>query len=256
MPLCAYHPDQSAVDRCTECQRDICAQCKTEVAGKPVCKNCVDLIRSRVAAEMASAPPASAGAATTPSYSPPAGFGAQASTQPYGSPQPTTSYQMPSPIVQEEPSPARMLAGIVLGALFGAVGAFIWKTIAYYAHFELAYLDIIVGCAAGFGVVMGGGRHGFLPAILGAILGFGSMMLGYYLLMNAQYHDLARELIEKIPKDAAAGAPTIASVGNLTFKDFIEGLKELSVIDWAFVAAGVYGGFIVPMKKKAQPAQG
>lgn len=253
MPLCAYHPNQTAVDRCTECQRDICAQCKTEVAGKPVCKNCVDLIRSRVAAEMGATPSSSTGAAATPTYASPAGFGAQAPTQPYGSAQPTTSYQMPSPIVQEQPSPARMLAGIILGALFGAVGAFIWKTIAYYAHFELAYLDIIVGCAAGFGVVMGGGRQGIIPAILGALLGFGSMMLGYYLLMNAQYHDLAREILEKLPKDAAIGTP---SVGNLTLNQFVEGLKDLSVIDWAFVAAGVYGGFIVPMKKKPQSAQG
>ena len=231
MPICAYHPDRTAAERCAECGRDICGECTDNVAGKAVCIHCVANIRSRVAAEMANAAPAVQSSQAYGSEPPPSGF---ATPDPYtgGASAAGAAYQMPNPVVQEAPNPARLLLGIVLGALFGAIGAFLWKTVAYYAKFELAYLNILVGCAAGFGVVTGSGRQGIVPAILGAILGFCSMMFGYYLLLNAQF------------SEALPGLPAVP------FNLFVEFMKELDVIDWLFVAAGVYGGFTIPMNKE------
>jgi hypothetical protein len=234
MAVCAYHPDRSAVDRCVECRRDVCADCKTEVAGKPVCTACVEAIRTRVAAEIGVGAAAGTGDSA-------GGYGSPTAGDPYAAPTGYgTAHAMPNVIVQESPNPARLLAGIALGAAFGAVGAFLLKTFVYYTNFGLSYLNILVGGAVGFGVILGSGRRGPLTAIISAVLAFGAMMFSDYLLWTSVIRDNFGPLVY---------------FGRINVSQFLELQKDQSVMHWVCVAIGVYAAFSLCIDKGTGPAQ-
>jgi hypothetical protein len=233
MPNCAYHPDRPAMDRCTECARDICSDCRTEVAGKPVCTGCVEAIRSRVAAEMAAPVQAPAGFGST---SQPTGF---RTTDPYTTQTSAgAAYQMSGPIVQEAPNPARILVGIVAGVAVGVIGAFILKSILYYAKFGLSYFNIILGGAVGFAVMLGSGRKGPLIALISAGLAFAAMMFSDYMLLTALAGDQFGSSI---------------ALGTIPLSLFLEAQKDQGVMHWICVAIGVYSAFSICVDKGTQP---
>lgn len=228
MPACAYHPDRVPVDRCQECYRDICSECRTVVAGKPVCSTCVAAIRARVASELSTAP--NVASAPQP-YQPTASYVPVQPVQTQPAAASGSTYGMPSPIVQETPGPGRLLAGIALGAIFGIIGAYVLKMVAYYGHIEIGYLNILVGSAAGFGVVIGSGRQGILQGILGGLLALGSMLLSDYLLLQQKFQELT------------------GTSDPVPFDIFTEMLKHQNPMHWLIVAIGVYAGFGIGMKK-------
>lgn len=88
--VCMLHTDRPATALCTECQRPLCQECTQNVAGKPVCQNCLAAIRSRVAtqlnAEARSAPPAQ----PLPSQPAPPPYGAPGTAYPPGGQAPVT----------------------------------------------------------------------------------------------------------------------------------------------------------------------
>jgi hypothetical protein len=216
------------MDRCAECARDICSECRTEVAGKPVCSSCVEAIRSRVAAEIAGEP--AAAPVLDPYSQPPLAANAGWATP--------SSGQTPSPIGQEPPSPSRLLVGIIAGSVVGVIGAFVLKTITFYAQFSLSLFNIFLGIGVGIAVMAGSGRKGPLVAVIAAMLAFGSMLFSDYLLFTSE--------IAKI-----LGVPV--SIGQMPLSAFFEVEKHQGVMHWIIIAIGVYSAFSLCVQRD-QPA--
>jgi len=153
----------------------------------------------------------------------------------------TTSVPLPSLVVAEPPGVGRLLLGVLLAAGVGVVGAFVWEKIVFYAHVEIGWINIIIGLAIGAAMAAGSGRRGPLPAVLAAGVAFCAMMFGYLLLFD---------------QSLAAGAEKAnAPKPPMSYALFLECVKELSVIDWLFVAIGVYGAFKAPLADaKSVPA--
>ncbi len=241
---CAYHPDRISEAACVECGTPICNECQVLVKDKPVCQRCVETIRSRVADEIGDAVPAatSTGATDTPiptADSPPAPWASRPTTEsPTVPTSPGTVYRPPGPVAYKAPNPARLLIGIVLGILIGAVGAVVWEKVTFSAHVEIGYLNILVGFGVGYGVMVGSGQRGWVPAILSGIIAFGAMMFGYYLLTGEEVAKLAAE----------RGVP----VPTITLDAFLDVLKHLEPLDWVFVAIGVYGGVRTPLRSSVR----
>lgn len=219
---CAYHPDKISRAVCAECAAPVCGECRDTVAGKTVCTHCVAKITARVSAEMTAAQQPRYDLAGNPVAAPPA--------QP---PQFGTSYApTPTPVshpvmVYETGNPARLLVGIIAGIVVGAIGAVIWDKFVFYTNVQFGLIASLIGWAVGVAVATGSRQGGIVPAVIGGIIAFCAMFLGWFLLDG----DLAR----KVGLDS--------SIVNIEFV-----LNHLDVMDWLFIAIGVYGGFEVPFK--------
>lgn len=71
-PTCYLHPFRDATATCVECRRSICDECRETISGRPVCRPCVEAIRSRVASELDTEPISSPTTQPTPTSPPPA----------------------------------------------------------------------------------------------------------------------------------------------------------------------------------------
>ncbi len=222
---CYYHHDQLASTACSQCGVPLCGGCVENVAGRPVCRNCVGAIRARVAAEMSAAPPQTPGIAPPNPYAPPM---PPAQAGPYLPP--VQAVAMPVP----QTGPMGLLLGVVYGTVAGAVGAFLLAKIEGLLNFEWGYLNALVGFGVGFGVLMGDKRGGVPAAIIGGVLAFFSMMFCEYLLLGdgiAKY--AATNNLQPVPIDSAI---------------FLDYLRHLDIIDWVCIAIGVYGGAKTPLR--------
>lgn len=235
--ICAYHHDRNAADTCVECGKAICEECRTTVADKSVCRPCVENIRSRVAAEMnapssggmTAAPPQQGNVVPTPAPSDAPGAGAVAAMR----------------AVPEEPLRlSRLLVGLALGLVVGLIGALIYDKFVFYTNIQFGLVASFIGFAVGFAVLMGVGRGGLVPALLGGALALLAMVISQYLLFNdvlarelGKNGDLARQFAERGIAD-----------GRLPFTPralwFV--VSHLDFMDWVFIAIGVYGGFTTP----------
>jgi hypothetical protein len=232
---CAYHPDRGAVSSCVECSTPVCRECETLVKGKPVCQRCVANIKSKVEAELGTpATPIAPGAPVAPAA------GASPYGGAYASPAETTYsgsagsqgtvYTPPSPIIEEAPSPARFLMGIVAGAAVALIGSIIWEKIYFHANFMLAWAYILIGGGVGVAVVAVSGRHGILSALLSSLLYAGGMLVGHWMLVK----DLVNKELPGLP---------------VTSEFFMEAMKLLGGLHWVFVAVGLVVAFVSAMKE-------
>src|SRR5687768_3249376 len=75
---CCNHPGTASTDTCIACSKPICAECREEVAGHPMCQSCVTAAQDRLAVANTAAPaePSStlAAAEATMEPTPPSGF--------------------------------------------------------------------------------------------------------------------------------------------------------------------------------------
>lgn len=166
---CAYHPDRPAVAECAQCGQPICPDCAQTVAGKTVCTRCVESIRARVASE------------TAP----------------------------PSPVAAAPPDLLRLLAGVGLAALLGAVGVVLWVlAVTLLKGNDISIFAIGVGWLAGWGALKGCGRGGMVPAVIGGAAALCATVAGAYFLSGGHF----------------------------------------GWFQWLCVALGVYEGFIVPRR--------
>lgn len=152
---CAYHPNRPASDWCSQCDQPICAECRTQVAGKVVCRTCVEAIRSRISAEQAAATTVAA-----PMYVAPA------RTEPV--------------------SGGRILLGILAGAGAGLLGTILWLVLGYFLPFNLSLFAVAIGWAVGQVIVRVGRTGGMAPAVAGGLIslvfiGIGLLLQGYIL---------------------------------------------------------------------------
>jgi len=236
---CAYHEDRPSVATCSECGAAICEECRQEVAGHVVCAKCVENIRSRVAAQIDSeqpvTPPSDVPQPVTTFLGPSSADGPIAST-----PQiPEAAMATPS-IPIPPPSPARIVVGIVLGLIVGWLGAFIRAQVMYRANIQFGLIDSFIGFAVGYAVVMGSGRTGLVPAIIGGLIAFGAITYGWYLVYGYALND---ELV-KLGGQEAANLFRMRS-----FPEEAPGIiRRWDLMDWVFVAIGVYGGFMTPFR--------
>ena len=213
---CFYHADQVASTACAQCAVPLCGQCAQNVAGKSVCRRCVEAIRARVASEMnPGAPAAQPGMA----YNPPGGS--------------VPAQPMRASVSAASLSPTGLLLGGVYGALIGLVGAFVLGKIEFYSHLQVGYLNALVGYGCGFGVLLGCKRGGVVPAVLGGVLAFFAMMLSEYVFFQAS----VAQFISQNPSAA----------GPLSQYTFVDHLGHIG-LTWLFIAIGVYGGAKTPLR--------
>jgi hypothetical protein len=145
------------------------------------------------------------------------------------------------------PNPARIVLGIVLGLIAGYVGAFIRAQVMYRANIQFGLIDSFIGFAVGFAVVLGSGRSGIVPALIGAVIAFGAITYGWYLAIGYEMNDA----FAKIATD-----PGLMRFSMPPFLEFAPRIiRNWDIMDWVFVAIGVYGGFITPMRASS-PASG
>ena len=239
---CAYHEDRPSVATCSECGAAVCEECRQEVAGHVVCTRCVENIRAKVAAEIETEQPA---------------------TPPSDVPQPLTTFPGPPAVEQPgaellppiaaatpsipipPPSPARIVLGVVAGLIVGWIGAWIRAQVMYRANIQFGLIDSFIGFAVGFAVMLGSGRSGIVPAIIGAVLSFGAITYGWYLFEMYRADAVLVQLRETLSE--VAGTPVRGGIPSF-FDLAPDIIRSWRVMDWLFVAIGVYGGFITPMR--------
>ena len=217
---CFYHADQVASTVCSQCSLPLCSGCTETVAGKPVCRRCVENIRARVASQM-NAPVDAAPPQTGPS----AGF-----------PLPPVNAAVPAAAAAPVPQTSAMglLMGVLYGAIAGAAGAFVLAKVEGQFNFEWGYLNALVGFGVGYGVLMGDKRGGVAAAAIGGVLAFFAMMFCEYLRFG--------DIIAKMAVEQNISAPAIDAA------TFLDSLRHLDIIDWVCIAIGVYGGAKTPLR--------
>jgi hypothetical protein len=141
------------------------------------------------------------------------------------------------------PAPGRILVGIALGALAGAAGAFIRAQVMYRMNIQFGLIDSFIGFAVGFAVVLGSGRTGIVPAIIGAVIAFGAITYGWYLAIGYGLSDMATKVGGEVGATLVQMPPFLESAPRI--------IQGWDVMDWVFVAIGVYGGFITPYRAGA-----
>ncbi len=235
---CAYHEDRPSVATCSECGAATCEECRQEVAGHVVCAKCVESIRSRVAAQIDSeqpvTPPSDVPQPVTTFPGPPS-----AENPPTSMP-PVREAAMATPSIPiPPPSPARIVVGIVLGLLVGWVGAIIRARIMHHTGFQWGLIDSFLGFGVGMAVVMGSGRGGIIPAVIGALIAFGAITYGWYILSGLELKGATIQIAGEGMRPLEM-PPFLNIVPNI--------IKTWRLMDWVFVAIGVYGGFITPFR--------
>ena len=210
-------PNATPDATCTECGRLVAPGESETIAGKTVCKACVAQIRARVAADL--------NAAETPRYN---------STAPGQA----GDYQAPARPVRVaasgEGTALHLLLGAAMGLAVGLVGAFIYDKFVFYTRIQFGLITSFIGFGVGVAVVTGGRRFGTLPAVIGGVIALFCMIFSYQLLFNDQA--------------VAAGKPPPLTYDPI---GFINTIMNLNIMDWVFIAIGVYGAAKVPLRRSA-----
>jgi hypothetical protein len=239
--------DRSAEAVCAECGQTVPREDTQAVAGKTVCNRCVEAIRARVSAQIDTSGGASAApAAPAYNFSTPTALGTGYAESGAASSAPAQQpASLRSPVGEAGGAGAgRLLLGALFGLIVGVIGAFIYDKFVFYTHIQFGLVASFIGFAIGFAVLLGTGRGGILPAIIGGTLAFGAMVLSHYLLFN----DLFGQEVAKNPEMAAKAAAS--GITGLPFspEGFAFVFKHLDFMDWVFILIGVYGGFSTPFR--------
>ena len=209
---------EAVTPTCAECGRPFDPTGSETIAGKTVCKPCLAAIRARVAADLA----ANQRAVPTPAdydvYTAPSGRSRRAKGKWSGN--------------SGEGTLSDLLMGIALGCAVGMAGAFIYDKFVFYTHIQFGLISSFIGFAVGITVVAGGRRSGLLPAVLGGGITFICMVLSYLLLANDQLEAANKNV--QIPFDPSG---------------FLFTVTHLEVMDWVFIAIGVYAAVQVPLRR-------
>jgi hypothetical protein len=206
---CYLHPGYGAGAMCVACSRPICAVCREDVAGHPMCPECVAAHQARLGEEPA---PAAASA-----------------------------YE-PAPVLTC--GPGHYFKALLFGLVTAVVGAIIWDKFVFYTHFQVGLIAVFLGAAVGIAVKMGAeGRRGKMLPFMGALLAGFSILLGYAL--------LAQDQAMQDPQFAAKlnQIPVFIRIPIL----IIAVIPGLDVMDWIFVAIGLWEGWSIPRRSEAEP---
>jgi hypothetical protein len=230
---CYRHPEAAEVATCIAYKEPICAECREEVAGHPMCAPCVAAAQERLAASPAPAEPV-----------------ASAVADPSGA---ASSYadgivSLP-PLAPLAPSGAAQYGKAILFAMIAAViSAVVWDKIVLWTGFQLGIVAIAVGWLVGTALCMGAeGRPGKALPVLGALLAGFAIILGRALLIS--------DMLPKEAPDLAKQLSAVPFLLQLPFLGYVA-VRSLDFMDWIFVAIGVWEGWSIPnrMNREAEYA--
>jgi hypothetical protein len=205
---CYLHPGYGAGAMCVACSRPICAVCREDVAGHPMCPECVGAHQQRLAEE-----------------SPEAAAALAAQTAP-----------------AEEPvllcGPKHYLKGALFGFIAAVAGAIVWDKIVFYTHFQIGYIAFVLAAVVAIAVNIGAeGRAGKVLPVIGCLLAGFCIILGNTLLtedqMRAQVPDVAKQLGSLDPFD------------RYTRLLLFTMRRIMDPMDWVFVAIGMWEGWVL-----------
>jgi len=170
--------------------------------------------------------------------------GAAAYDAPASPPAPQTDYAYRSPLAgvaaaalaNENPHPARYLAGLALGLVVGLICAFLYDKFVFYTNIGLGIIASLIGFAVGFAVLIGCGRGGIGPAAMGGAISLFSMLASRFMLLN--------DIVSK-----QVGHTVVLPVNGFTIGLMF---KTMEIMSWVIVAGGVYGGFMTPFRAQNQ----
>jgi hypothetical protein len=142
-----------------------------------------------------------------------------------------------------------VLKGFACGLIAALVCAFIWDKVAYYTSHEFGYAAIGVGFVVGTAVVLGAsGKSGRSLQLVSALLALFGILLGQTLF-----------LMDTI-RDEFAKDPTLSKVALSSIDLFVLSAQNMGVyykegpLSALFLLLGLFYGFSIPGKAKAQPA--
>lgn len=174
---CAFHPDRPAVDACARREEPICAECRTMVAGKPVCRRCVEEVRQEVLREQETAPQ---GRMYVPPIAATSSNTEQQDNGAFPQMQRVATATAAGPV-----SPLQLLAGIGLGLAAGLISTIAWVALVAAIKWNFSLFAVGVGWLIGFAVVKGTGRGGVAPAVVGGVLSLLFVGVGSWLTRSA-----------------------------------------------------------------------
>jgi len=201
---CATHSGVTAISACTRCERPICSACRETLDGHDYCAACVTELQASLATPAAVA-------ATAPAH------------------------LSGDPIVADRGFP---LKGVLLAALAGVVGAFVWYGVVELTNMKIGLVAVGIGWLVGRAAVMGAGAGGKQLAVFSLIIAVVSMVLGEYLMLNHAVHAyFAKE-------ESGAVLPALLSPAAL-LPVYAESFGVMSIV---FYAIGAWEAFRFPWK--------
>ncbi len=225
---CYYHPDAPATGNCVQCGVPICDACTDRINQKPVCKNCVAVVRARVERELASAP---AGYAA-----PAVGGQTQINHGSYGVGNAPTSGLPGYGAVPDSQDKSKLVLGIVVASLIGIVAAIAIEKITVYAHFGLSLFYIFMGYGIGWGLHRLTGRGGAGMAALAV-----GIMVGCLLLSHVIW---AQDLLTA-SRSGPDGDPSLTLGDAFSFV-----MSNAGFMHWVLIAIGLYACFQGMMRRQ------
>jgi hypothetical protein len=134
----------------------------------------------------------------------------------------------------------------VVGAALGAgAGGLLWFLVEYYANYQVGFIAVLCGAAAGWGAVFLGKGHGFQVGVIAAVFGVLGIVGGSYGSFIAQKAEAKKEL-------KSQGFPAEQVDAVIDDFGYVKYMKEQEAKDLAFmVIFGVIGlayGFSVGSK--------
>ena len=226
---CYYHPDAPATGNCVQCGVPICDACTDRINQKPVCKNCVAVVRARVERELASAPTG---------YAPPAvGGQTQINHGSYGiGNAPAAGLTSYPATPTAAPNAGKVAIGIVVALIIGVIGCIAVEKFELFAPLSLSLLYVLVGYAIGWGLHKITGSGGMKMAVIAVCVMFVSLVVSHLVLVQD-------ELSQAIA-DHKVGT-------DLTFNDaLVPVLSSQGFVHWLFVAFGLYACFKGMMRRQ------
>ncbi len=211
---CIYHPGVIAISVCSECAGKICRACEQIVANKPVCNQCVQRIRQKIANEQPITPPL-------------AGY---AGGQYAGAP---IQNSAATHAILKGPAPKAtstgMLLGFVAAFVVATIGAILWAKIFLIANFMLSIGYIFIGMGAAIAINKVSKTYGIMNAVLADVAYILGMTIGHIVYVQ----------------DAVA-----AQGGRIGFgsEALTLAFQNMSPLHWVWVIVGVVYAFITANK--------
>lgn len=211
MPVpCFYHPDTPSTATCAQCGMPICALDTEVVAGKMVCKNCVQAVRARVERELLSAPaPAHGEAMQEKGY-----------------------YVAPTTAAD----PGKLALGIAVSLVIGLVSAIAIEKILFSTGVGLSLLYIFMGYGIGYGLHKLTGEGGPKMAAIAVGIMLVSLLVSHVILVQDMIN---REYIDQ-------GGGIRIPLGAV----FVPVLRHLGIMHWVLIAIGLYSCFQGMMRRQ------
>lgn len=225
MPVeCVNHPGTAARGKCSECGVALCDECRITYKNRPVCEQCLENIRHKLATDAEAVFEHKETEAEIPSVD------SQTATRTID----VVIAARESLEASSRPSPMRLLLlGALIGIIIGMILAMLTAKVRYLTGWPLGFTYVLAGWAIGFGVTVGAHRGGRLQGMVAAVIAFATLILGIYLFFNDSY----------TPKMISAdeGPATIA----LSPGQFASMIGNVSILDWLFVLGGVAAAFFM-----------